>query len=99
MSPCSIYWQRIQTPYPVGWEVVEWQRVTNFDKSAENYFVRILLLGRDGGGTRERVHHLEAERRPRLGGPCGRHKEGPRDSFSCGRRLMPWAIPFFKPLL
>jgi hypothetical protein len=26
-----------------GWEVMDWQRVTNFDKSAENYFGRILL--------------------------------------------------------
>ena len=26
-----------------GWNVVEWQRVKNFEKSAQNYFGRILL--------------------------------------------------------
>ena len=29
--------------------MMDWQRVTNFDKSAENYFGRILLPGRAGG--------------------------------------------------
>ena len=32
-----------------GWDVMDWQGVTNFDKSAENYFGRILLPRRAGG--------------------------------------------------
>ena len=33
----------------LGWEVVGWQGVTDFEESAENYFVRILLPRGAGG--------------------------------------------------
>ena len=33
----------------MGWEVVGWQGVTNFEESAENYFGRILLPRRERG--------------------------------------------------
>ncbi len=32
----------------VGWEVMDWHRVTDFKESAENYFGRILLPGKVG---------------------------------------------------
>ena len=32
----------------LGWEVMGWQGVTNFEESAENYFGRMLLPGRAG---------------------------------------------------
>ena len=33
------------------WEVIDWQGVTNFEESMENYFGRILLPGGTGGTT------------------------------------------------
>ena len=35
-----------------GWEVMDWQGVTNFEESAQNYFGRILLL-RSAAARRE----------------------------------------------
>ena len=72
----------------MDWKVVDWQGVTNFEESVENYFGRILLQRRAGAG---RQCGTTGERSPPAALEALRHREkAEKDDHEVARRNTEW---------